>query len=371
MKICIVGPTYPNKGGIPHHVALLYNALKKKYGVSLVSFKRYYPPFMYPGKVEKDSSKKRIHVKADRILDVVNPFTSYRAFLKIKKGNYDVLILEWAVYQHAIVYLPLIFLVNKFTKTKIIPICHNVLPHKKSFLDETITRWSLKYGHIFVVHSKKDVDDLKKLLNNPNIKLSFNPSFVDALQTKKYSKKQARAKLKIKHDKVILFFGLVREYKGLIYLIRAMPRVLQKYNILLLIAGEFWSDKEKKEIEKLNLGKNVMIVDKYIPNEDVGLYFSASDLLVQPNTTATQTAIAQIGFSFDLPVIVTNVGGLPETVKDNKTGLVVEKMNPDDLADAITNFYNKKLGKQFIKNIQKEKKKLTWEDYVRDLEELF
>ncbi len=369
MKICLVGPTYPNKGGIPMHTVLLYNSLKKKYDVSLISFKRYYPPFMYPGKVEKDSSKKNLKFKADRILDVINPFSAFKAFLKIKKC--DVLLLEWAVYQHAVVYFPLLYLVSRFSNTKIVCICHNVLPHKKSFLDSFITKLCLKYSDSFIVHSKKDVKDLRGMFKDAKVKLSFNPSFADALQTKKYSRKEARKKLGINHNKVVLFFGLVREYKGLIYLIRAMPKILEKEKVLLLVAGEFWGNKEKEEVSKLGLSENVMIIDKYIPNEDVGLYFSAADLLVQPYITATQTAIAQIGFSFDLPVIVTNVGGLPETVKDNVTGFVVEKCNSDALAKAILKFYDKKLGKQFIKNIQKEKKRLTWGKYVKDLEELF
>lgn len=367
MKICLVGPTYPNKGGIPLHTALLYNSLKRKYNVKLISFKRYYPPFMYPGKVEKDSSKKILKFKADRLLDVINPFSAYKAFLKIKEC--DVLLLEWAVYQHAVVYFPLLYLVKKFSNVKIVTICHNVLPHKKSFFDSSITKMCLKYSDSFIVHSKKDVKDLKEMFKDANVKLSFNPSFVDALQTKKYSKKEARNKLGIKHDKVILFFGLVREYKGLIYLIRAMPKILEKENVLLLVAGEFWGDKEKEEISKL--GKNVMVVDKYIPNEDVGLYFSAADLLVQPYITATQTAIAQIGFSFDIPVIVTNVGGLPETVKDGYTGFVVEKCNSDALAKAVVRFYHERLGGKFSLNVKKEKKKFSWDRYVGDLEGVF
>ncbi len=371
MKICLTGPVYPNKGGIPQHTALLYNALKKKYTVDLISFKRYYPPFLYPGKVEKDVSKKTLPFTADRILDVLNPVNTYRAFLKIKKNCYDILILEWAVYQHAIVYLPLLYLVRTYTKTKIVPICHNVLPHKKSFLDKEITKWNLSYGHAYIVHSKKDFSDLQNFFQSPEIKLSFNPSFFDLFQTKKHSKKEARDILEIKQNRVILFFGMVREYKGLIYLLRAMPLILKKFDLLLLIAGEFWGEMEKKEIHRLNISKHIKIVDKYIPNEETGLYFSASDILVQPYITATQTAIAQIGYSFDLPVIATNVGGLPETVKHNETGILVEKMNHRALADAVITFYNRELGKSFAGNIENEKKRLTWENYVKDMEELF
>jgi glycosyltransferase involved in cell wall biosynthesis len=372
MKITLVGQVSPWKGGVAQHSALLYDELKKTHSVDLISFKRLYPPFLYPGKSDRDTvSDKATEVPADYRLDIINPFTWFSTFNKIRKNKSDFLVLQWAVYQHAFVYIPLLLLVRIFSKTKIVAICHNVLPHKESLMDKFVTKINLSLCHGFLVQSKKDRSDLLKMLPDAKCSLGFNPIFTPIFNTKKYTKIEAKSSLGISSRKVILFFGLVREYKGLIYLIRALPKILKKFEVSLLIAGEFWQDTEKEEIKKLGLGSHIKIVDEYIPNEEVGLYFSAADLLVLPYKSATQTAVAQIGLSFNLPTIVTNVGGLPEIILNNKTGYVVDPCNSDVLAKHIIRFYEEDKSDEFIENIKLDKERFTWSKYVKIMEDLF
>ena len=170
---------------------------------------------------------------------------------------------------------------------------------------------------------------------------------------------------------VILFFGFVRKYKGLEYLIRAMPEVLRSVQVNLLIVGEFWEDKEPylKTIEELGLQGNIEIVDRYVPNEEVGLYFSAADVVVLPYIDATQSAIVSLAYAFDKPVITTAVGGLPEVVSDGETGFIVPPKDSEALAAAIVRYFREDCASRFAANVKVQKNALSWEALVRLIED--
>ena len=186
------------------------------------------------------------------------------------------------------------------------------------------------------------------------------------------SKEDAKKKLNLQDDKLILFFGFIRDYKGLDILLEAMADVKNKLDIKLIVAGEFYSNKKKylDLITELDLKNNVHLFTDFIPTSYVKYYFSASDLVILPYKDATQSGIVQIAMNFRKPIVATNVGGLGEVVHNNKTGFIVETKNPSQLADAILKFYNENKEEEFIRNTEKELEKYSWEKFVEGIFEL-
>ncbi len=376
MKICLVGPTYPYKGGISHYNTTLCNELSKKYDVFLISYKRQYPSFLYPGKeqINRDSNiKLNETINSEYIMDTINPLTWVKTYLRIKKENPDLVIFQWVHPFFTFVFFTITTLLKKFNNNiKISYICHNVLPHERTILDRFLINMAFNNVDYFIVHSKEDYNNLKKIMPNAKVKQSVHPIY-DIFKTK-ISKENARKSLNIFGDKkIILFFGIVREYKGLIYLIKAMPKIIKEFDdIILLIVGEFWDDKNKyiEEIKKLGIENHVKIIDKYIPDNEVGVYFSASDVVVLPYISATQSGIIQIAYTFEKPVITTNVGGLPDVVDNNKTGIIVKSKNSEELANAIINYFKNGKKREFTENIKIKNKEFSWEKLIKDIESL-
>ena len=376
MKICLVGPTYPYKGGISHYNTTLCNELSKRHDVFLISYKRQYPSFLYPGKeqINKNSNiKLNETTNFEYILDTINPLTWINTYLKIKNKNPDLVIFQWVHPFFTFVFSTITNLLKKSTNTKILYICHNVLPHERTKIDEFLIKIAFKNADYFIVHSKEDYNNLKRIIHNTKIKQSVLPTY-DLFKTKIMLKEDVRKLLNIKKDKkVILFFGIVREYKGLLYLIKSMPKIIKEFdNVILLIVGEFWDDKKKyvDEIKKLNIEQYVKVIDKYIPDEEVGIYFSATDVVVLPYVSATQSGIIQIAYAFEKPVITTNVGGLPDVVDNGKTGIIVKSKDSEELANAIINYFKNDKERKFIENIKIKNKEFSWEKLIKDIESL-
>lgn len=370
MKINIIGPTYPHRGGISHYNTLLCNHLSKNHDVHLLSFKRLYPAFLYPGGNQKDDvSKNMIKTDSDAIIDSINPLTWLKAFAKISKEKPDMLIFHWWTPFFTPVFYSIAKLTRIFTKTKILFICHNVLPHEGRKIDNLLTKLVLKRGNSFIVHSSEDYNNLKKLIPDANVKQTVHPTY-DIFNFKSYDEESSKEMLGI-NNKSILFFGAVREYKGLKYLIAAMPIVLQHIDATLIIAGQFWEDRNiyVEQVKKCGIEDNVKIVDEYIPNEKVGLYMTAADIVVLPYISATQSGIIQIAYGFNKPVISTNVGGLPDVVKDGETGFLVDSANPETLAHAIVSYFNEGCEEVFVENIKKENERFSWDVMVKIIEE--
>lgn len=368
MKICLVGPTYPYKGGISHYNTTLCNELSKRHNVFLISYKRQYPSFLYPGKeqINKDSNiKVNETTNFEYIIDTINPLTWIKTYSKIKNENPDLVIFQWVHPFFTFVFFTITYLLKKFTNIKILYICHNVLPHERTKIDEFLIKMAFKNVDYFIVHSKEDYNNLKKIIPNAKVKQSVLPTY-NIFKTKKTSKEDTRKSLNIdRNKKIILFFGIIREYKGLIYLIKSMPKIINEVDdINLLIVGEFWDDKDKyiDEIKKLGIKNHIKIIDKYIPDEEVGIYFSAADVVVLPYISATQSAVIQTAYAFEKPVITTNVGGLPDVVDDNKTGIIVKSENSEELASAIINYFKNDKERKFTENIKIKNKEFSWEN---------
>jgi glycosyltransferase involved in cell wall biosynthesis len=359
MKICLLGPAYPLRGGIAHYTTLLYLELKQTHEVTLVSFKRQYPAFFFPGKSQTDESRESFRVENKPLLDTLNPWTWFATGRKIRNLAPDLLVIQW---WHPYFALPFaaVALLFKRGGGRVCFICHNVLPHDRSMVDRFLTSLALRTGDRFIVHSKKDEEDLRKLRPHSPVERVMHPTYTPFSADKTLTQEAAREALGL-NGKMLLFFGFIRPYKGLIHLIRALPRILESVDCVLYIVGEFYEAKEPylREVERLGLGPNVRIVDRYVSNEEVPLYFCACDAVVLPYVSATQSGVVQMAYAFDKPVITTRVGGIPEAVREGVTGFLVPPGDERALADAVRAFYSGDESR-FSNNVAEFKKQFSW-----------
>ena len=371
MKICLIGPTYPFRGGISHYTTLLYRHLRKRHKVFFFAFKRQYPKFLFPGETDKDNSVAPLREHGvENILDSVNPLSWMVVAMKIKKLNPDLIILPWWVVFWAPQFWTIVSMAKMLTRSKVLFICHNVVEHESNILKKVTTKVVLKKGDYFIVHSAEDFDNLKRIKNSASIRRNFHPTY-EVFRSEPIAKETARSILSIRGN-TILFFGFVRPYKGLSYLIEALPLIQQHIDVNLLIVGEFWKDEDsyQQQIERLGITDRVSIINEYIPNEKVPLFFAAADVAVLPYTSATGSGIVQIAFGCHKPVVTTTVGCLPEVVTDGKTGYLVPPKDPSALADAVVRFYKNGKEVEFAENIIAEKAKFSW-DRMRETIESF
>ena len=371
MRINLIGPSYPFRGGISHYTTILFKNLKKKHLTKFYSFKRQYPAFLFPGKTDRDLSN--ISLRDDDtqpILDSLNPFTWVRVAVKTIKDKPDITIFPWWVIFWVPQFLTIITLLKIFSKTKILFICHNVVEHEASFTKKILSRMILSKGDFFIVHSHEEKMRLIDLIGERNITETFHPTYKE-FNKEAILKNTAKEKLGIIDKNTILFFGFVRKYKGLKYLIEAMPDILEKLDVKLIVAGEFWDDKDEylKQIDNLNLKQKIKLIDDYIPNEEVPFYFYASDIVVLPYTTVTGSGLIQLAYGFNKPVIVSNIGALSQVVTDKKTGFLVEPRNSQSIAEAVINYYSNN-DKEYMKSaIIENNKKFSWDFLIQKIEE--
>jgi glycosyltransferase involved in cell wall biosynthesis len=226
----------------------------------------------------------------------------------------------------------------------------------------------LKKGDLFFVHSQDDERRLRELVPSAAITHAFHPLY-DFFNTGVLSKPEARTKLELQGN-TILFFGFVRPYKGIDDLLRAMPMILKKTRVTLLVVGEFWEGREAfaRQLKELNIEDAVRVVDRYVPNEQVGIYFSAADLVVLPYRSGTGSGIVQIAYGLEKPVLATRVGSLPEVVEDGITGYIVNPGDPQALADAVIRFFAEEQEATFVENIRRKRERFSWENLVALIE---
>ncbi len=370
MKITILSTAFPLRGGIAHFIGLLYKELVKQHDVNVITFKRQYPSVLFPGKSQLEGGENTEKIPTEILVDSVNPLNWIRTGLKIKRDAPDLLIYKyWMPF-----FGPCFGTIAKFAKrngkTKVLVICDNVIPHEKKPGDIAFTKYFFKSADYFILLSEKVKQDLLRL--KPAAKYKVLPHPVYSNFGKPVDQEEARKYLKLDGGKLILFFGFIRDYKGLDVLLSALSLIKDKEDIRLIVAGEFYSNKDKylSLIRKLNLKERVYLFTDFIPTSEVKYYFSAADSVILPYRDATQSGIVQIAINFGKPVIATNVGGLGEVVHEGETGYIVEKENPGALAEAIIKFYRERKEKDFYKNIRNEAHKYSWENFVKGIEDL-
>ena len=369
MKIVIISAAFPLRGGIAHSAGLLYKELKKENDVEVITFSRQYPKLFFPGTSQTEVEDQSNIIPTNVILDSINPFNWLKVSRLIISSNPDLVIFKHWMPFFAPCYG---FIAKKLKKKKIklLAVCHNIIPHEKRTGDIILSKYFLRKMDYFVLLSDQVKRDLETIIKQSKNKVLPLPIFSIFGET--VSKESARKKLKLTDGKIILFFGFIRDYKGLDTLIESLAIVKKKMDVTLIVAGEFYSDEQKyiSLIEKLNLQTSVIIKKDFIPTMDVKYYFSAADVVVLPYKSATQSGIVQVAVNFEKPVIATNVGGLSEVIENGKSGFIVEKENPDKFANAIIRFYDENRENEFSANMKSLKEKYSWQNFVKGIFEL-
>lgn len=371
MKIAMIGPVHPYKGGIAHYTDLLCRALREDGNeVQLYSFKFQYPKLLYK-KPQKDMKSSGFGTNdADFCIHTLNPFNWIRVVGRIKKQKPELIILQW---WHPY-FAPCFWSICKLLRReKILFVCHNVFPHERFPLDRLLTKWTLGCGRYFITQSKMDARDLLSVKHDAVYRVTPHPTY-GMFCKQGMSMQKAREQLQIDQgQRVLLFFGFVRKYKGLQYLLEAMKLLKERdFKVQLWVVGDFGEDKEEyvEQIRTFEIEDQVQMVEGYVPDDEVEKYFAASDLVVLPYLSATQSGIVQIAFGFEKPVLVTEVGGLPDVVTNGKTGYVVEPRSAEMIAEAIMDYYINNRREAFVSQIEKEKDRFSWKTFVDTLMEM-
>ncbi len=360
-RVCIIGPFRPYRGGIAHSNNNLYFNLSKDHELLNISFKRMYPRFLYPGKGQHEPKENREMKDTLYLIDSINPFSWFKAFKEIEEWKPDVLLFCWWHIFFFPAYYLIALLAKRKLKCKIGCICHHVVGHEKIPLGRIIFKLFMSKVDYTIVYARSVADGVKKIIPNAKVDFVLENQYSGDFDFSGITKEKAKEKLGIKKD-CILFFGIVRKYKGLEYLIKAMPEVIKKKDVLLIIAGEFWEDKNSylKLIKEHGLEENVLIIDKYIAKEDVPLYFKAADVAVLPYTSGALSAVVNLSVGFEKPVITTSVGGNLDYVTNRENGLIVPPKDSEKLAEAILEFYSEGLETKFVTKIKETNKLLNW-----------
>lgn len=370
MNIVIVGTAYPLRGGIAHYNALLYKHLSKRHNVSVVTFSRQYPNFLFPGKSQDEKGGHENAVPSEQLIDSINPVTWFTAARAIARKKPDLVIFKYWLPFFGPCFGTIARLVKRWSDSKVLFVCDNIIPHERRIGDKAFTRYAFRPVDAFIVQSGTVERELKAFHPGARYALVAHPVY--EIFGSGIPKAQAREALGLADERVILFFGYVRRYKGLHILLDAMPAILKALKVRLLVVGEFYDDEQKyrHQIKENGLQDAVVVHSDYVPNEQVNLYFSAADVVVLPYVSATQSGIVQIAYQFDKPVIATDVGGLSEVVLNDQTGFIVKPDSPPEVADAVVRFYNGRREQEFVRNVHEEKKKYSWENLVEAIERL-
>ena len=375
MKIVMLGPVYPYKSGIAQYTGAMCAALSREHEVQAVSFSMQYPKLLFKH-TQKDEGNTTFRFEpVSYPLNTVDPLSWRKTAKQIIKEDPDLLIVQWWHPWFAPCYAEILRIIRKKAKrTKVFFVCHNVLPHEGFPMKDRLTRKVLGMGDAFIVHSKQDAGDLQRLVENPRFVHAVLPTF-NRLKKRDLSREEARRTLGIPEgQEMLLFFGYIREYKGLKHLIRALPAIrAARPQAHLFVVGDFWEN-NKEEYEQLiretGTAEDITLVDGYLPDDEVEPYFAAADLGVLPYESATQSAVVQVAYSFGLPVVATDVGGLPEVVLDGRTGLVVPPKDAQALAKAVVRFFEEDKAADFKANIAEESARYSWDRMVEHVDKL-
>jgi glycosyltransferase involved in cell wall biosynthesis len=371
-KIIIIGPAHPLRGG---GLTTFNHRMAKAFGEEgddcvIYSFSLQYPSILFPGTSQYTDEPAPVGIKILSVINSINPFNWLKVGNQIRKEQPDLVIVRFWIPFMGPALGTILRRIRKNKHTKIICIADNVKPHEVRFGDKLFTRYFLKPCHAFITMSENVMQDLRNYEDRKPARLVSHPIYDNFGD--KISKTEARKNLNIPGDeKVILFFGFIRKYKGLDLLLQAMAdERIKKSGIKLLIAGEFYGDEKwyAELIEKLGIRDSLYLNTHFISDAEVPDYFCAADVVIQPYRNATQSGVTPLAYHFEIPMIVTTVGGLPDMVPHEKAGLVTEP-DPTSIAESILWFYQ--FGEDyFIPHLRAEKMKYSWPNFVQQIREL-
>jgi glycosyltransferase involved in cell wall biosynthesis len=371
MRIALIGPTYPFRGGIAHYTTLLFQALKQHHEIAFYSFRRQYPKLLFPGKTDLDNSHQPLQVECEYLIDSLNPLTWRYTAYQILDFAPDILLLAWWHPYWAFVWL---YLAEKAKQRniKVTYVVHNVVSHETKLWDKWLTRIVLSRANKLIVHSDEEKQRLKDLLPKSTVQVIPHPTYAPLSQySQSYSQNEARLQLNLlPNQPVMLFFGFVRPYKGLNVLLESLTQ-LKNLSVQLLVVGEFWvSAKETLDfIKQYHLTTQVRIINQYVPNEAIGQYFIASDVVILPYLRASGSGIIQLAYGFGKPVIATNVGGLNDVVLNEQTGLLIPPNDSVALATAVRRFFTDLQNKDWQSEVLAQNKIYSWELLIQEITE--
>lgn len=358
MNIALVGPVYPYRGGIALYTALFAKQLRQRHSVRVYSFRQQYPGWLFPGRSQREPGPPPVaELEASYWLTPWWP-PSWRRVEKDWAGwRPEVVIIQWWVPFMAPMTVGLARAAHRLG-AKVVMLCHNVLPHERGGWERTPIRWALRQADRLLVHSTREQTQAQALLPEIPTRVVALPSY-GALRAPGWTRAQARAALGLEGH-VILFFGFVRPYKGLLDLLEALPAI--KVDVQLLVVGEIWGDagSYQARVAALGLEGRVRFVDRYVANDEATMFFAAADLAVLPYREATGSAVLQLALGMGVPVVATRAGGMDEAVVDGKTGYLVEAGDVAGLAHAITRFFSEERAAEFRAAIQDQAERFTW-----------
>ena len=390
-KIIIIGPAYPLRGGLAtFNQRLAKQFIDEGHECIIYSFSLQYPSFLFPGTTQYSNEPPPPNLKIVTAINSINPFNWIYTGNQIKRIRPDVIVVRYWLPFMGPALGTILRRVKKNRHTKIVAITDNILPHEKRPGDVTFTKYFLKSCDAFITMSEKVIIDLRKFQHTKPAKQVLHPlydNFGSAV-----SKEEARNFLALRQDSFVpLFFGFIRRYKGLDLLLEAigilkknltlkgevanstnplLDNVHLKSTIQVLVAGEFYEDEKPylEQVQKLGIQNDLILKTNFIPDTEVKYYFSAADVVIQPYRNATQSGVTPLSYHFEKPMIVTNVGSLPDLVPHEKVGLVCEP-NAALIAAAIQRYME--LGENyFLPHLRTEKQKYTWSALTRSVFEL-
>jgi glycosyltransferase involved in cell wall biosynthesis len=369
-SVVIIGPAYPLRGGLASFDERLAREFQlQQFDTSIYTFSLQYPSFLFPGSTQYSSEPTPADLNIKVRINSVNPFNWIKVGTELKKLKPDIIVVRYWLPFMGPCLGTILRRVKKNGHTKIVCIADNVLPHEKRIGDKRFTAYFLKSADAFVTMSEKVLADLRSFTNKPAVKI-VHPLYDNFGE--KINKIEARQYLGLNtDDKIILFFGFIRKYKGLDILLEAMNILKQQSSdIKLLIAGEFYEDRKLYDdiIEKHQLQSNTILRTNFINDSEVKYYLSVADFVIQPYRNATQSGVTPLAYHFEKPMLVSNVGGLPSLVPDQKAGLIAEP-NAESIAQKIVELYA--LGEDhFLPYLREEKKKYQWSVLTNAIKQL-
>lgn len=373
MKVTLVGTAHPFRGGIAVFIERLARAFKQNNDeVRISTFTLQYPKILFPGETQYSSSPKPTDLAITQEVNSINPFNWIKVGNRIRKEKPDLVIFKYWIPFMAPSLGTIARRIRKNNHTKVIVVVDNIIPHEKRFGDNALNKYFVKSVDAFVAMSQSVLDDLKTFDDTKPKLLSPHPLYDNFGKAK--TREEALKALDLDSSyNYMLFFGIIRQYKGLDILLKAFgDNRLNNGKNKLIVAGEFYEDNSvyMDLIEKYQLQESIVLATKFIPDEEVVNYFCAADIIVQPYKHATQSGVTQIAYHFEKPMLVTDVGGLKEIVPHNKVGYVT---NPDEkeVAEALIDFYENNRSQEFINGVKEEKQKYTWQTMIDNIYNLY
>jgi D-inositol-3-phosphate glycosyltransferase len=369
-KILIIGPAFPFRGGgiTTFNERLAREFKHMGHECDILSFSLQYPSFLFPGKTQYSTEQAPTDLTIFSLINSVNPLNWIKVGNRFRKAQYDIVVFRYWMSFMAPAFGTIARLIKRNNHTRILAITDNIIPHERKFFDTPFTKYFLNTCDGFLTMSQSVLEQLKQL--DQHKPATYVPHPMYDMFGPEISKQEARKKLNIAvNDKVLLFFGFIRRYKGLGLLLEVFADArIKQLGCKLIVAGEFYEDPQPylAQINQHGLQDTIILSNDFIPNAEVSTYFCAADGVIQTYLNATQSGVTQIAYFYNKPMIVTNVGGLAELIPHGKVGYVVD-VNKDAIVNAILQYFTEQKEAAFTEQLKVEKQKFTWKYLCSEL----